>query len=87
MFSSSGRVVLATTGGERRALSRLALGGWGEGERERERERLGGSTGSEAHRVVGIRNSAHPGARDSLWSGQSINILICAGPPVSPHGV
>jgi hypothetical protein len=54
---------------------------------ERARERLTGSTGSEAHRVVGIRNSAHPGASDSLWSGQSINILICAGPPVSPHGV
>jgi hypothetical protein len=82
VFSSSGRVVLATTGGERRAVSRLALGGWGEGEREAQ-----GSTGSEAHRVVGIRNSAHPGASDSLWSGQSINILICAGPPVSPHGV
>ena len=63
-------------------LCGLALGGWGEGEREAQ-----GSTGSEAHRVVGIRNSAHPGARDSLWSGQSINILICAGPPVSPHGV
>jgi hypothetical protein len=44
VFSSSGRVVLATTGGERRAVSRLALGGWGEGEREAHRlDRLRGS--------------------------------------------
>jgi hypothetical protein len=67
---SSGRVVLSTTGGERRAVSRLALGGWGE---RGVRERLGGSTGSEAQAPVGGRYTEQRASRGGEGQSATIN--------------